>query len=199
MSLSMAAHRPGSAVLALVTVLAAALLTGCGKTFPKAHPAAVAPKDLCALIDKATLAVLVPDAKTPEHDAKYDIYGGSARCFLQSLPGADSKPFGDLSLDLDRNGASHSSTPEREAIAMFEQDKANLAARPHVRHVGDIAGLADAAYAVTSTFPVRGTQADLVVRRGADVLSVVLISDPSTQERTLGAVEDVARQVFARL
>jgi hypothetical protein len=184
----------------LICLALSIVATGCDKpSEPTHHAAAAAPENLCALVESATVTRLVPNAGAPQHRALNNRLMGSAECSIESLAKDRATRFGRLSLSVHRSGAAASSTPEREATTAFGREKAALQGRTSQSQVGDISGLADAAYATTDTYAERGAQADVLVRRGADVLTVTLIANPSTPAQSLKEAKEVALRVLDQL
>lgn len=188
--------------LALVGALLTGTVAGCDDDASRStdNHAAPAPADLCALVEESTVARLVPNPKSPERYTNNNVHVARAACTIESLPKDGEQPFGSIGLDLYRSGSASSSTPEREAMESFARQRDELTGRTAHTQVGDIGGLGDEAYATTDAYDGdRGAQAELLVRRGADVLTITIISRPSTPAASLAEAKKLAAQIFDRL
>lgn len=165
------------------------------KSPPTAAPASdaePAPDDMCALVGEALLDSLVPNGLRQSGPASATGFTSGSRCAVAPPPGAAGTV---VEVSLQRWGSGPDATAEQGASGAVGVRCAEDAARGVESVTGPVVGDESCA-AVTSLSP---TTVALVVRRGADVVDVLLSSSPEDAQTVADQAGELASAVLQGL
>ncbi|MFF2504181.1 hypothetical protein ACFVTY_12510 [Streptomyces sp. NPDC058067] len=166
-------------------------------------PAEAAPRDLCALVDSAEWARIVPQPRAEHQTMPPHEVSNEATCDMTSTRGRATKGrYGYADVDLERHGTTRYDSGWGKARSSFNWSKEYAAGDGSAPH--PVPGLGDEAFAETHSEAAHsgsGVQAEakVTVLLGRDVLTVHYVAEPSSPDRARRVAVAVARTVLGEL
>ncbi|WP_329571922.1 hypothetical protein [Streptomyces sp. NBC_01361] len=166
-------------------------------------PAEAAPRDLCALVDSAEWARIVPQPRAEHRTLPQHEVSNEAACDMTSARGWVKKGrYGYVHVGLERHGTTRYDSGWGEARSSFNWSKEYDAGDGSVPR--PVPGLGDDAFAEAHAEAAHSgsgarAEAEVTVLLGRDVLTVDYTAEPSSPDRARRVAVAVARTVLGEL